>query len=204
VLHMHSEKRTAVFTYLVVLLLCIAWLGGAVLVPILEAARAAQVAAEPGNSGGPGWWIAPLLLRAAYHMVCHQIPERSVWLDGRPMAVCARCFGIYFGYLLGLIVYPFSGRLARVDNPRRIGLILALVPLGVDFIGGYTGLFHNSATSRVITGMIAGGAGVPYTMPGLVSTADTLLGSTGALGRIRHSRLFSHGSLAISGGPTGE
>jgi uncharacterized membrane protein len=34
--------------------------------------------------------------------VCHRINARSFHLDGRPLALCARCSGMYLGALLGL------------------------------------------------------------------------------------------------------
>lgn len=42
--------------------------------------------------------------------VCHQDPARSFWLLGAPVAVCARCLGIYLGAALG----------AWIPAPRRV------------------------------------------------------------------------------------
>lgn len=36
--------------------------------------------------------------------VCHQAPGRSLWINGAPMAVCERCFGLYSGLWLGVLV----------------------------------------------------------------------------------------------------
>jgi uncharacterized membrane protein len=38
------------------------------------------------------WFFSP---------VCHQAPARSFWILGAPMAVCARCLGIYLGAAVG-------------------------------------------------------------------------------------------------------
>lgn len=38
---------------------------------------------------------------AAAAIVCHQIPDRSFALAAGPLAVCARCFGLYLGGVFG-------------------------------------------------------------------------------------------------------
>jgi hypothetical protein len=42
---------------------------------------------------------AAFLGRLALSPVCHQAPERSIRMWGFPAAVCARCLGIYAGFL---------------------------------------------------------------------------------------------------------
>jgi len=42
--------------------------------------------------------------------VCHQDPARSFWILGAPVAVCARCLGIYLGGAVG----------AWIPAPRRV------------------------------------------------------------------------------------
>ena len=42
--------------------------------------------------------------------VCHQDPARSFWIFGAPVAVCARCLGIYLGAAAGAWI-PASRRL---------------------------------------------------------------------------------------------
>ena len=49
------------------------------------------------------WFFSP---------VCHQDPARSFWLFGAPLAVCARCLGIYLGAAAG----------AWIPAPRRMVL----------------------------------------------------------------------------------
>jgi len=183
---MHSEKKAAIVAYAVVLFLCLVWVGGTILAPLLEA-RGAHITGESSSAANSRWLLAGMCVRALYHLVCHQLPERSIWLGSHPIAVCARCFGIYLGYLLGLIVYPWTGRFAKQESPGRIWLVLSMIPIGADFAGGYLGLFENSAGSRIATGLIAGFACVFYTMPGLVATAITLLRKSGRFGAFNNS-----------------
>src|SRR5918998_470846 len=87
--------------------------------------------------------------------VCHQLPERAFWLAGHPMAVCARCFGIYAGFTVAVLFYPLitrGWRSASVATPRREWLVLALAPTAFDFTLGITGVWANTHSSRFLTG----------------------------------------------------
>src|SRR5215212_8524641 len=41
-----------------------------------------------------------------FRFACHQISERSFHVEGEQFAVCSRCFGVYFGLLIGFVIYP--------------------------------------------------------------------------------------------------
>src|SRR5436305_210204 len=41
-----------------------------------------------------------------FSFLCHQIPERSLHIEGAQLAVCSRCFGVYFGLFAGFVAYP--------------------------------------------------------------------------------------------------
>jgi uncharacterized membrane protein len=156
-----DNNRLSLFVYLSVLLAAAAWTAGAIAVPVLEAHSIG------GNT-------LSFLALSTYGRVCHQIPGRSFWIEGHPMAVCARCIGIYFGYVLAVIAYPLTRPVSRTETPPRIWLILGLTPAAIDFFVGYVGLVNNTGPSRFITGLIAGAVGVFYTLPGLVAMASEL------------------------------
>ena len=61
-----------------------------------------------------------LVIYTAFSKFCHQIPERSFEIAGHPLAVCARCTGIYFGFAAGVLVYPLVRSLKRTDAPARL------------------------------------------------------------------------------------
>lgn len=48
------------------------------------------------------------ILTSIYMFSCHQQPDRSFWLLGYPMALCARCYGFYFGVILSSILALFD------------------------------------------------------------------------------------------------
>ena len=110
-------------------------------------------------------------LYGGFRAACHQMPERSFYAAGFPLAVCARCFGLYAGALLGLALYPLARPLVRTDAPPRAWLFLAAVPTSVDFALGVLGVWENTHWSRFLTAALLGGAAAFYVMPGAADLA---------------------------------
>ena len=76
----------------------------------------------------------PALAAAIYFLfakVCHQLPDRSFQFFEIQIAVCHRCFGIYFGFWLGVLFWPFLRRsgLILLSKPRLILIPVALLIL---------------------------------------------------------------------------
>lgn len=93
--------------------------------------------------------------------ICHQLPERSFFLLGHQLPVCARCTGIYVGVFVGSF-------LAHLKAPPRGVLVAALIPMVVD---GVTQLVFRESFNvlRAATGFIAGVGVAFYVYPALVS-----------------------------------
>ena len=123
---------------------------------------AAPLAAAQGYSG------AAVVLYKAFAVLCHQLPERSYFIAEHKLAVCARCTGLYAGFALTLLLYPLIRPLRTVEWPRRELLILAALPMAIDFGLTFVGVWENTHTSRLLTGLLLGGASVFYVMPGLM------------------------------------
>jgi uncharacterized membrane protein len=111
----------------------------------------------------------------AFSFVCHQIPERSFHLSGHQFAVCSRCTGLYSGFAFAALLYPLARSLKRTDTPRRLWLILAAVPLLIDFSLTYFGVWSNTHLTRFSTGALLGAVAVFYVMPGLVELSSTIM-----------------------------
>jgi uncharacterized membrane protein len=107
----------------------------------------------------------------AFAMLCHQMPERSYFVDGHQFAVCARCTGVYGGFTLMLLLYPLVSSLENAVTPPRSWLILSTVPLVVDVSVNFFGVWQNTHTSRLLTGALIGSVAVFYVMPGIMSLA---------------------------------
>jgi uncharacterized membrane protein len=83
--------------------------------------------------------------------ICHQIPDRSFFLLGHSLPVCHRCSGIYLGLLLGSLI---DGRFVqRSRRARRVWIFSACVPMFLDFVLSYSGLWAGTAHTRFFTGM---------------------------------------------------
>jgi uncharacterized membrane protein len=104
----------------------------------------------------------------AFGALCHQLPERSYFVDGHKLAVCSRCTGIYGGFVFTLLLYPLIRSLRTTVTPPRSWLLLATVPLLIDFSVTFFGFWENTHTSRLLTGALLGGVAVFYVMPGIV------------------------------------
>ena len=104
----------------------------------------------------------------AFGFLCHQRPERSFFIDGHKLAVCSRCTGLYFGATLTLLAYPLLRSLRVAHAPHRRWLILAAIPLFIDFFVTFVGVWENTHTTRFLTGFLLGSVTVFYVMPGVV------------------------------------
>ncbi|HWS99115.1 MAG TPA: DUF2085 domain-containing protein [Pyrinomonadaceae bacterium] len=122
----------------------------------------APVARAHGHS------LSAFFLYEMFGRVCHQIPERAFQLAGYPLAVCARCTGIYFGFAGVVLFYPLVRSLGRTDAPGRKWLLWAAVPTALDFALGFFGVWENTHWSRALTGALLGAVAALYVVPGLV------------------------------------
>lgn len=95
---------------------------------------------------------AALALRSGFAFVCHQRPERSFWLFGAPVAVCARCLGVYVGAAIGLLV-----RASRRFAMRA--LIIVAAANVIDGAAEFAGLHGNWMVVRFSLGLALGAAG---------------------------------------------
>ena len=111
--------------------------------------------------------LAATIYQTFSHL-CHQLPERSFFIEGQPFAVCARCTGIYAGFAIATVLYPLARSLRQTEAPARKWLFIAAAPLAIDFAIEFSGVSHNTHSSRLSTGALLGAAAVFYIMPGLL------------------------------------
>jgi len=96
-----------------------------------------------------------------YRFTCHQLPERSFFLFGYKMAICARCTAIYtsfwsLGLLYGLWKTTPWG---RRHHPRPLPikwLAVLAVPMFIDGFGQLVSLWESTNLLRTVTGALVG------------------------------------------------
>lgn len=93
----------------------------------------------------------------AFAHSCHQIPERSFWTGGQPMAVCSRCLGIYAGFASGWLLLPAIPfkKIFYFLSFKKVLFVTALINM-TDIAGNFIGFWENTLTSRLVLGCILG------------------------------------------------
>lgn len=123
--------------------LCLAALA---LIPLIASASA-TIAIAHGASP---------MLRLPFKLMCHGIAHRCLTIAGTPMPICARCVGIYGGFLAGLILFP----ILKGANERVMRILLAVAAMAM-FLDGVTqaiGLRESTNPLRLATGLTVGAA----------------------------------------------
>ena len=60
----------------------------------LEMARKGIILAPVCSGADGGMVLAGRALYQFYHPICHQLPDRTIFLGGHPMATCVRCSSV--------------------------------------------------------------------------------------------------------------
>ena len=119
---------------------------------VAVAALLALALAPPVVGGEAGGAV-----RFAFGHVCHQLPGRSLWLGGGPVALCHRCLGVLAGLAGAVGAAPLVPRLGALGGVRAgRWLALALAPGALDWLLGATGVWANTPGSRLATGALFG------------------------------------------------
>lgn len=120
-----------------------------------------------------GHELAGQAVYQAFSRACHQLPERSFYLAGHPLAVCARCTGLYAGLAAGVLFFPLVRPLRSALTPARLWLLAAAAPTFLDFSLGFFGIWQNTHLSRFVTGALLGAVAAFFIVPGLVDLSRT-------------------------------
>ena len=141
------------------LLIAVAWLGLILAAPIAKA-------------NGLVNFSSPLYTFFGY--LCHQIDGRSFHVEGEKFGVCSRCFGVYFGIVIGFLAYPLWRRIESIDPLPKFWLFAACVPAAIDWSLTVFGVWENTYLSRVLTGGLLGFACGTFIVPSIVEIARNL------------------------------
>ena len=88
------------------------------------------------------------LARGVFSFLCHQDPSRTFQPGGEPVAMCARCVGVYVGFLFALplmiVATRMSGKWALYLHAL---FVLQVIPFGFHLI-------RHGPTVRAISGQL--------------------------------------------------
>ena len=126
------------------------------------------------SSGGNTGWID--FANTVFKPFCDQLPGHSLSIRGVLMPVCARCFGIYAGMLLGSLLYPM---ISKGKIPKGWIIFAAAAPLTIDGVTQLVGLRESTNILRPATGLLFGVV-IPFY---LIPILDEILNSRTFNGR---------------------
>jgi uncharacterized membrane protein len=106
-----------------------------------------------------------ILYYASFKLICHQIPERSYFIEGQQLPVCVRCLGVYFGMLAGTLIYPVFKKIDSVKIPDIKYLYIILAPIIIDGAAQLFNLYNSPHYARFLTGLIGSAGLVFWAMP---------------------------------------
>jgi uncharacterized membrane protein len=111
----------------------------------------------------PGLWDKARLIGYA---LCHQLPDRSFFIHEHQTPLCARCTGMYVGFLTGLVFLIIRRRThaARMPSTSIISALIGFITImGIDGINstisvipGAPQLYHTTNIHRIVTGSLFG------------------------------------------------
>ena len=93
------------------------------------------------------------------YAVCHQLPERSIFIDGKQLPVCARDTGIYIGSFISLLFILISKRRKTNAIPVTyisVTFVFFMLLMAVDAVSSYLGFRDTANSIRLLTGLLVG------------------------------------------------
>lgn len=96
------------------------------------------------------------LIYSVFSPICHQIPSRCFILFGYPMAVCSRCLGIYLGFFIGIVLFPFVQGFSKISVPKTEVFVLVTLPIVVDTAGNFFSFWMTPGWFRLVLGAVWG------------------------------------------------
>ena len=116
------------------------------------------VNAPPDSWLGKAKWIG--------YALCHQMPDRSFFAHEHQYPLCARCTGMYLGFVTGVIFLLLRGRTKAARLPPQPIIVLLvgfIVIMGIDGVNSTISiipnapqLYHTTNLHRIITGTLYG------------------------------------------------
>ena len=108
-----------------------------------------------------------------YSLVCHQETNKLIIIGDIQSLTCARCTGIYFGFLFLSVLNIFIG---FEKSPKIKFFLLFSVPMLLDVLFYSTGVYHYSKSIAFISGFLFGSTGFLYFYNGIKTLFNEVAG----------------------------
>lgn len=109
---------------------------------------------------GNGLWNRPLDYAdwqyKVFRGVCHQMQDRSFFVNDVPMAVNTRCFGIFTGLLAAWLWVPYLAGFTNGKKWPGYLLSIAVIVQIIDYTAGQLSVWNSSNYSRFFLGIFLG------------------------------------------------
>jgi len=90
-----------------------------------------------------------------YAPLCHQRPERCYQLGGQQLAVCSRCLGVYTGFFISTLLYPFFKPRLKIKIGQKPNLLIWFaLPMAADVLAGWLNLWASPLPFKTLTGLL--------------------------------------------------
>jgi uncharacterized membrane protein len=100
--------------------------------------------------------LAVALIYAMGSVVCHQMPDRSFFVAGHQLPVCARCTGLYVSGAVAIVAW-WMARWARGAAPLPItpplalrAVAIAALPTAISWTSGVIGAWDGTNMTRAL------------------------------------------------------
>ncbi len=90
-----------------------------------------------------------------FEKACHQYDSRSLHINDHKLTVCARCSGIYFGFLIGLLGFSLIFKKIKIKYPVLFLFVIS-IPMILDISLNYLSILSSNIITRLVSGLIFG------------------------------------------------
>ena len=113
------------------------------------------------------------IIYLVFSPLCHQNASRCFYFLGYPLAVCARCLGIYIGFMLGTFLYPAVRGFSSIYLPQTKLFLCLSAPVVLDTLGNFLLIWSTPGWIRFVFGLTWGWILPFYFITGVVDFLDS-------------------------------
>lgn len=95
------------------------------------------------------YYLWKKLMHIGEYTGCHQLPERSFYIQSYQFPVCARCTGVLIGYILSIPCFFILGFIYQLTF---IGILIMFLDWSIQYLK----ILQSTNFRRLLTGILGG------------------------------------------------